>query len=76
MNPGAVEEGAKVATGIVEGLKSQPLSLALIVLNIAFILFTGWLAYTINDRTEHQYQVKDELIAKLIAQCHDKSPQQ
>ena len=38
---GAVEEGAKVATTVVEGLKNQPLSLALIVLNVVFILFVG-----------------------------------
>jgi hypothetical protein len=29
----------------------------------------AWLAHNINERTNHQYQVKDELIAKLIAQC-------
>lgn len=71
MNAGAVEEGAKVATGIVDGLKSQPLSLALIVLNLSFIIFTAWLAYTINQRTNHQYEVKDALIARLIEQCRD-----
>ena len=64
-----VEQGAKVATSIVDGLKAQPLSLALIVLNIAFICLVAWLAHNINERTNHQYQVKDELIAKLIAQC-------
>jgi hypothetical protein len=77
MNPGgAIEEGAKVATGIVDGLKSQPLSLALIVLNLTFIVFTAWLAYTVNARTTHQYDVKDALIAKLIEQCRDGKPLQ
>jgi len=69
MSPGPVEEGAKVATTVVEGLKNQPLSLALIVLNIAFILFVAWLAHEFNQRTNHQYEVKDQLIAKLIDQC-------
>jgi hypothetical protein len=69
MNPGAVEEGAKVASGVVEGLKSQPLSLALIVLNVLFILFVGWLAHEFNQRTTHQYEVKDQLIMRLIDQC-------
>ena len=67
--PGAVEEGAKVASGVVEGLKSQPLSLALIVLNVLFILFVGWLAHEFNQRTTHQYEVKDQLIMRLIDQC-------
>jgi len=63
---GAVEEGAKVAVSISEGLRQQPLSLALIVLNIVFVCFVAWLAYTINDRTTHQYQVKDDMINELV----------
>jgi hypothetical protein len=69
MNPGPVEEGAKVASNVVEGLKSQPLSLALIVVNLVFVLFVGWLAHEFNERTTHQYEVKDQLIAKLLDQC-------
>jgi hypothetical protein len=72
MNPGgAVEEGAKVAGSVVEGLRSQPLSLALVVMNALFILFTGWLAHEWNVRTTHQYEVKDQLIAQLIDKCRD-----
>jgi hypothetical protein len=67
--PGAVEEGAKVATGVVEGLKSQPLSLALIVVNIVFVAFMAWLANEFNARTTHQYEVKDQLITRLIDKC-------
>jgi hypothetical protein len=72
VNPGgAVEEGAKVANSVVEGLRSQPLSLALIVVNLVFVLFVGWLAHEFNQRTTHQYEVKDQLIAKLLDQCKD-----
>jgi hypothetical protein len=60
------EEGAKVAGSVVEGMKSQPLALGLIVLNITFIVFTAWLAYTINERTKSQYAVKDEQTALLL----------
>jgi len=71
MNPGAIEEGAKVASGVVEGLKAQPLALALIVMNIVFIGFSVWVLQSLNARTVHQYQVKDQLIAKLIDKCRD-----
>jgi hypothetical protein len=71
MNPGAIEEGVKVASGVVEGLKAQPLSLALIVMNIVFIGFSVWVLQSLNARTVHQYEVKDQLIAKLIDKCRD-----
>jgi hypothetical protein len=73
---GAIEEGAKVATGVVEGLRSQPLSLALVVLNLVFVLFVAWLANEFNARTTHQYEVKDQLIARLIDKCRDSQQSQ
>jgi hypothetical protein len=63
---GITEHGAKVAGSIVEGMKGQPLALGLIILNISFIVFVAWLAYTINLRTEAQYKVKDEQTAMLL----------
>ena len=69
MTPGPVEEGAAVAKSVVAGLKDQPVSLALIVVNLVFVVFTGWLAHEWNVRTTHQYEVKDQLIIRLIDQC-------
>jgi hypothetical protein len=69
MTPGPVEEGAKVATGVVDALRGEPISLALIVMNVIFIGAVGWWAREINIRTTHQYEVKDALIEKLIDQC-------
>jgi hypothetical protein len=66
MMTGAVEEGAKVAVSISEGLRSQPLSLALVVMNIVFVILVGWLGYTINERTTTQYRVKDDMISELV----------
>ena len=65
----ATEHGAKVATSVIDGLKSQPLSLALIVINVVFIGFVWWAFSTLNERTIHQYEVKDALISKLLEQC-------
>src|SRR5262245_38020189 len=66
---GAIEEGGKVAGGIVEGLKTQPLSLALITMNLVFVVLFDFLFWSLNDRTVHQYEVKDKLIEKLVAEC-------
>ena len=76
MTPGPVEEGAAVAKGVVEGLKNQPLSLALIVMNLIFVLFMAWLANEFNARTTHQYEVKDQLITKLIDKCRESQQSQ
>ena len=38
MNPGAMEQGARIATSVVEALKSQPLALAMVVFNLIFVL--------------------------------------
>ena len=66
MMAGAVEEGAKIAVSISEGLRAQPLSLALVVMNIVFVILVGWLGYTINERTTTQYRVKDDMISELV----------
>jgi hypothetical protein len=71
MTPSPVEEGARVATGVIEGLKDQPLSLALVAMNVIFVLLVAWLAYSFNIRTTEQYHIKDALIAKLIDKCRD-----
>jgi hypothetical protein len=77
MNPGgAVEEGAAVAKSVVEGLRTQPLALALIVMNLVFMLFVTWIANEFNQRTTHQYEVKDQLISKLIDKCRDSQQSQ
>jgi len=70
MNPGAVEEGAKVASGVVEALRSQPIALALIVMNIIFVVAVGLGAHALNIRTTQRYEAQDVLIHKLIDQCH------
>jgi len=72
MNPGAVEEGAKVATGVVEALKNQPISLALIVMNVIFVGAIAYASHELNIRTTARYAAQDELIHKLIDQCNTK----
>ena len=63
------EETGKTVRSITEGLKAQPLALALVVMNLVFIGFTYLIFHELNTRTTHQYEVKDQLIAKLIELC-------
>jgi hypothetical protein len=39
MNPGVVEETGKVAVGIIDALKSTPMSIAMILTNASLIVF-------------------------------------
>ena len=58
---GAVEEGSKVATGVVTALSNQPLTLALVVFNSLFIVTIAWASY-------ENRQLNTTLIEKFIEQ--------
>jgi len=70
MNPGAVEEGAEVAKTVIGALKGEPISLALIIMNVIFVGVMGFGAYALNIRTTARYEAQDQLIHKLLDQCH------
>lgn len=69
MNPGPVEEVGHVATSVVDSLKSQPISLALIVLNVIFLITGYFILAKVSDRSSADAQRADDLIAKLVLQC-------
>lgn len=62
MNPGPSEEVGKVATSVVEGLRSTPLVLALIVFNIIFMI-----AVYLSNRDERGYT--ERVMAKMLDTC-------
>lgn len=69
MNPGPVEEGGKVASGVVDALKTQPLSLALIVLNVIFLLVGYFMIIKIADLAAAERARQDVLLADLARNC-------
>jgi len=72
MNPGALEEGAKAAGGFMDALKGQPLSLALVVMNLALVGYIYYESITINNERHNElqllYQNRRE-VAILLARC-------
>jgi hypothetical protein len=62
---GAIEEGGKVASGVIEGLKSQPLALALIIINMMFLGFTIYIIHSLREHAER----KDALLSDLARHC-------
>ena len=51
---GAVEGGVQVATGFMEALKREPLSLALVVMNLAMLAFFYFLLTTVAAQRERE----------------------
>jgi hypothetical protein len=68
---GITEEGGKVATSAVEAMRGTPLGIALLVVNLAFLAFVGYLLGEVaeNARTRNTGQM--ELIAKLVTDIRD-----
>jgi hypothetical protein len=62
MNPCAVEEGAKVAGGVVDALRSQPVALALIVITAVFMYFV-W------NGVRAQREQTHEILKVLLDRC-------
>ncbi|MBO4221935.1 hypothetical protein [Bradyrhizobium neotropicale] len=72
---GALEEGGKVASGTVEALKSQPLALALVVVNVLFLVGGAYILDNIAENLKGQQLRKDELLADLAKRCVIPSPE-
>lgn len=72
MNPGPVEESAKVAGGIVEALKAQPLSLALVVMNLALLgllYYIGEKTSATREREVNLLYENQQHIAEVLSHC-------
>lgn len=72
MNPGPAEEAGKVASGIVESFKQQPLSLALVIMNLALLAFFWQILTTValQRKTEMEAVHKSEAeIRTLLSKC-------
>lgn len=74
MNPGVTEEAGKTARSVVEGLKSTPLVLALILMNLIFIGFLVWLLNEISSNNRAQIKQNETQIAhnaKMITELQE-----
>ena len=55
MNPGPMAEGAKVATGFMDAMKSQPLALALAICNIMLLGIFAFVAHMASANREREF---------------------
>jgi len=66
---GALEEGGKVAGGIVDGLKAQPFVLALVVINVLFLGGVGYVLHRVSENNALISDRRDTLLSDLARNC-------
>ena len=71
---GALEEGGKAATAAVTGLAAQPLSLALVCINVVFLGFGTWFIRDVISTSNAANIRRDALMASLIKDCTTPAP--
>lgn len=72
MNPGPVEEAGKAVGGFMEVMKTQPLSLALVVMNVALLGFFWFILDRVHTTRQSEMAMiyKDhEQVRDLLARC-------
>jgi hypothetical protein len=66
---GALETGGAAITGTIDALKSHPTSLALIVINVIFLLGTGYMLVNIMDRVNAANIRHDAMLTSIMQSC-------
>jgi hypothetical protein len=57
--------GEKIVVSVVDGLKAHPLALALVVVNVGFLIAVGYFLYLIGQSTLR----KDALLTDIAKSC-------
>jgi hypothetical protein len=68
---GITEEASKVATSAIEGMKGTPLGIALLVVNMAFLAFVGYVLGEVAENAKVRNTSQMDLIGKLVGDIRD-----
>lgn len=66
---GIAEEVGKVTSTTVEAMKGAPLAIALLVVNIGFLCFAGFVLGEVAQNARERNQTQMDLIGKLVHDC-------
>lgn len=72
MNPGPIEAGERVASGFMAIMKDQPLSLALVIMNLVLLLLFFYIAKVATENRRSEFQILQENqkeVNKLLFNC-------
>lgn len=65
----AVEASKEIATHAVDAMKSTPLAIALLVVNVAFLAFATYVLGQVATNANERNKTQIELITKLVTDC-------
>jgi hypothetical protein len=68
---GVTEEAGRVGTAAVGAMSSQPLAIALLIINIGFIGFAGYVLGEVAANASERNKGQMDLIAKLVGDIRD-----
>jgi hypothetical protein len=68
---GVTEEAGKVGTAAVGAMSSQPLAIALLIINIGFLGFAGYVLGEVAANASERNKGQMELIVKLVSDIRD-----
>lgn len=60
-----IDKITEVASNVAEGLRTQPLALALVVINVLFLVAGLWIVGKVATGTER----RDALLMQLVKEC-------
>lgn len=71
----AIEEGGKAVNSVIDALKAQPISLALVLMNLALLVFLYYQGAIAAKERHHEMDVLTqtrEKVVQLLSDCiHD-----
>jgi hypothetical protein len=71
MSPGLVEEGGRVATSAIQSMQGTPLGIALLIVNLAFLAFVGYVLGEVAEGAKLRNTTQMDLISKLVTDIRD-----
>jgi len=66
-----IEEGGKAVHTTIEAMKSTPLAIALLIVNIGFLGFAGFVLGEVAANSSERNKTQMELIMKLVSDIRD-----
>jgi Tfp pilus assembly protein PilV len=67
----AVEATGKVASSAIEAMKSTPLAIALLIVNVGFLGFAAYILGEVASNAKERNNAQLELISKLVTDIRD-----